>query len=221
MNFEDIATDSKWNLLKELAKGKKSASDLAKKTGTSVANATVQLKLLEAKGIVKKVKAESATKRPAGKPKTPFELHEEILLTGVLKKGMAERKIARVRDLGDYQRFALTTLLSLDSDEAYAVQRFAMETDILKKGDCISLLKTHQNEIELFLIIEEDLEAFRKKYSNMSIELLSGKHKKVITWSHTKKEVDEGIARQEEYFKNLILATELLDKKGMLREWNQ
>jgi hypothetical protein len=32
MNFEDIATDSKWNLLKELAKGKKSASDLAKKT---------------------------------------------------------------------------------------------------------------------------------------------------------------------------------------------
>src|SRR5262249_48814456 len=120
MNIQDILSDSKWNILKELSKGAKSASELAKKTGQSMPHMTNSLKLLEAKGIVRKVKAKEKTgtgKVSAGKPKTPFELTEEVMISGLLKPGMAERRVSRLRDLHDFERFMLYSAALLEPEQ--------------------------------------------------------------------------------------------------------
>ena len=227
MDLQDVFGDTRWSLLKELAKGSKSASELARKANMSTAHATNQLSLLEAKGIIKKCKTAvradkaSAEKRPAGKPKKPYELVDDIILTGVLRNGMAERRVSKARDLGDYERFALATFFTLEADEAYAVNKFCLETGMLRKAEMIGLLKTHSNDIELFLVSENHLIEIREKHSNSHIEAISGKSKKIISWSHSKKEVEEGLAKGESYFQNLVKSQELLDKKGLLQEWSK
>jgi hypothetical protein len=48
---------------------------------------------------------------------------------------------------------------------------------------------------------------------------LDGKTKKIISWSHNKKEVEEGLESKNEYFVNLVKnSKELVDKKETLRE---
>ena len=111
MDIEEIFSNTKWSILKELSKGSKSASELAKKSGMTISNATIQLNLLEAKGIIKKTKIpkdkdkdKATEKKNVGKPKKPFELQEAMVLTGILKPGLAERKLTKAKDLTDYEK---------------------------------------------------------------------------------------------------------------------
>jgi hypothetical protein len=220
MEVEEVFTKNKWDLLKELSRGKKSASELARKTGQSTANTTTQLKLLEAQGIVKKSKQVEGVKRKVGKPKAPFELNQDIIVFGVLRPGVAELDIKKARDLDDFQNFLVNTSINLDRDDQYALVKYACESDILRKVDLIAILDSPRNELELFIVTEHHLDEIRHKHSNLTVELDSSKTKKIISWSHNKREVEEGLEKGEEYFQNLIQNSRgLIDKKGLLEEW--
>ena len=58
MEQESLLSKSRWSILKELAKGSKSAVEIARKINQSVANITQQLVVLEAYELVKKLKKE-------------------------------------------------------------------------------------------------------------------------------------------------------------------
>ena len=63
IELEKLFGKSKQTILQELAKGEKSALQIAKKTGQSIANTVQQLQLLEAHNIITKTKPEKE-KRP-------------------------------------------------------------------------------------------------------------------------------------------------------------
>ncbi|HJX05355.1 MAG TPA: hypothetical protein VJ461_01455 [Candidatus Nanoarchaeia archaeon] len=220
MEFEDLFAKSRWGILKELAKGEKSAVEIAKKTGQSIANTTQQLALLEAYEIVKKVKLEKQ-KKP-GKPKTPYALNQEILAFSFLKPGLAEKSVIKLRETDMFPKFVLNAYFTLSEENHYPIVKYVCESDLLKKADSIAFLRSNEKEIELFIITEQQLHDFREKYSNFHITDLDGKTKKIISWSHNRKEVEEGLEKKDEYFVNLVKNTkELIDKKGALKELRQ
>ncbi|MBN2053137.1 winged helix-turn-helix transcriptional regulator [Candidatus Woesearchaeota archaeon] len=226
MEFEELLTKSKWSILKELAKGDKSAVEIARKTSQSTANVTQQLAILEAYGLVKKVKAEKSEKqekqKKPGKPKTPYSLSQEIFAFSFLKSGMAEKSIIKLREADLFPKFIFNTYFTVNEENYYPLVKYVCESDIIKKADCIAFLQSNEKEIELFVITEQNLHEFREKFSNYHITGLDGKTKKIISWSHNRKEVEEGMGRREEYFINLLKnSKDLIDKKEILAELKQ
>lgn len=222
MEFEDLLSKSKWNILKELSKGERSAVEIAKKTNQSIANVTQQLRLLEAYNLVKKVKQETKEgKRKAGKPKTPYQLNQEIVITSILKPGLAEKKTLKLKEADGCQKCIMNMYFLLNPEDHYYLIKFLCVTDMLKKADTVCYIKSGEKEIEI-MIITEHVKEVREKYSNMSMSGLDGKTKKIISWSHNKKEIEEGLERKEEYFVNLVKnSKELMDKKEYLKELKQ
>lgn len=216
MDFEELLTKSKWSILKELAKGKKSAVEIAKKTNQSIANVTQQLRLLEAYDLVKKAKHEKE-KKP-GKPKIPYVLSQEIVITSMVKPGLVDKKVLKLKEADACHKCLLNAFFLLNPEDYYYLTKFIYTTDMMKKADTLAYLKSDDKEIEI-MIITEHIREVREKYSNMSISGLSGKTKKIISWSHNKKEVEEGLKRKEEYFINLVKKSkELFDKKNNLAD---
>jgi hypothetical protein len=220
MEFEELLTKAKWSILKELAKGDKSAVELAKKIGQSTANMTQQLALLEAYNLVKKAKLDKPEKqKKPGKPKTPYSLSQELFAFSFLKPGMAEKSIIKLRETGSFPKFILNSYFTLKEEDHYPVVKYVCESEIIKKADCIAFIQSNEKEIELFIITDQQLHDFRENYSNFHVTGMDGKTKKIISWSHNKKEVEEGLAKGEEYFVNLVKnSKELIDKKDYLRE---
>jgi len=217
VEFEDLLTKSKWSILKELAKGDKSAVEIARKTSQSTANVTQQLVILEAYNLVKKSKQEKQ-KKP-GKPKTPYALSQEIFAFSFLKPGLAEKSIIKLREADLFPKFVLNAYFTLKEEDQYPIVKYVCESDIIKKADCIAFLQSNEKEIELFIITEQQLHDFREKFSNYHVSDLDGKTKKIISWSHNKKEVEEGLASKDDYFVNLVKnSKELIDKKDNLKE---
>lgn len=224
MEFEDLLTKTKWSILKELAKGDKSAVEIARKTNQSTANVTQQLVILEAHNLVKKAKQEQKEQKPKkpGKPKTPYGLSQELFAFSFLKPGLAEKSVIKLREADLFPKFVLNAYFTLKEEDQYPVVKYVCESDILKKAESISFLKSNDKEIELFVITEEQLHEFREKFSNYHVGCLDGKTKKIISWSHNKKEVEEGLEKKEEYFVNLVKnSKELVDKKESLKRFRE
>jgi len=220
MELEELFCKSKWSILKELAKGDKSAVEIAKKTSQSISNVSQQLIILEAHNLVKKLKQEKQKKR--GKPRTPYTLAQEILVFSFLKPGLAEKSVIKLRDADLFPKFVLNAYFTLREEDHYPVFKFMCESEVIKKADSVCFLQSNEKEIELFIITEEQLLDFREKYSNVHITGLDGKTKKIISWSHNKKEVEEGLEKGEEYFVNLVKnSKELIDKKECLKGLRQ
>jgi len=223
MEIDELFSKSKWLIMKELAKGNKSASELAKKTGQSTANATVQLKILEAYGFVKKAKQTEIPdeKRKAGKPKTPFALCQDVGVMGMIRPGLAERRVIKVKEADDFHKMMMAIYFEVPPEHHYPVLKYLMDSDLIKKAELITVVSISEREIELF-IMTDHLAEIREKFSNRTIDTPDGKTKKIISWSHNRKEVEEGLGRKEEYFINLVKKSrELLDKKDNLAELRQ
>ncbi|MBU1321570.1 MAG: winged helix-turn-helix domain-containing protein [Nanoarchaeota archaeon] len=222
MDTEELLSKSRWKILKELAKAPRSAVEIAKKTSQSVANVTQQLQLLEAYHLIKKASDEKDPKEhKPGKPKTRYLLSQEILLTTVLKSGIAEKKVLKFKEADDFQKFLINLFFIIDPEYHNHLIKFVSITDMIQKADTIAYLKSGEKEIEI-MIITEHIKEVREKYSNMNVVGFDGKTKKIISWSHNKKEVEEGLERKEEYFVNLVKnSIVLLDKKDYLAELKQ
>ncbi|MBN2459358.1 helix-turn-helix transcriptional regulator [Candidatus Woesearchaeota archaeon] len=223
MEFENLLSKSKWSILKELAKGSKSAVEIARKTSQSVANTTQQLAILEAYELVKKLKQVKPEKqKKPGKPKQPYTLSQEVFAFCFLKPGMAEKSVIKLREQDLFPRFVLNAYFSLSEEDHYPIVKFVCESDVLKKADTIAFLQSNDKEIELFVITEHHLDDFREKYSNYHVSGLDGKTKKIISWSHNRKELEEGVEKKDEYFVNLVKNSKVLvDKKDNLKELRQ
>jgi predicted transcriptional regulator len=218
MEFDELIIGSKWEILKELSHGEKSAAEISKKINQSTANITIQLKMLEAYGMVKKTTRPSESKRKAGKPKTPYMLNQEMLITCFLKPGYAEKMTTKLKELDYFHRLFVNIFLTMAQDQHYPLIKYVTEADLIRKAEAISYLESNDKETEL-LIITEHVQELRANYSNASIETPEGKTKKIISWTHNKKEIEEGLDRKEEYFINLVKKSkELIDKKGILEE---
>jgi DNA-binding transcriptional ArsR family regulator len=194
----EILSNNRWIILKEIAEGPQSPSDLALKTNTSLSNITQHLKLLEAYKIVRKDKSEE---KNTGKPRTIYSLNVELAYALVLKEGKAER---RVFNIDSNNSMFFDVLFSMNPDDLMFILKFCFKyEEILKKCKAIGFLKSSKDSIELFLITDH-LDEIRSKFSNIFIDDFHGKTKKIINWSHNEFEINDGLHRKDKYFMDMI-----------------
>jgi predicted transcriptional regulator len=206
--------ESKWKILKEISKKNQSPADIATKLNTTIANINQQIKLLEAYGFLKKEKQE--TSRKPGKPKTIYSIAKDVYYVLGINNELAEKK--QVKPTIDNQ-IMMNILLADLKEESYFIGKFFFNYEtIIRDALLIAYYKSDESQVELF-VISEKLEELRTKYANVVIESLDKKQKKIVLWSHSLEEVEEGIKNNEEHFLNLVKNSRTLsdiNSKGIL-----
>lgn len=200
----EILSNNRWVILKEIAEGPQSPSDLALKTNTSLSNITQHLKLLEAYKIVRKDKSEE---KNTGKPRTIYSLNVELAYALVLKEGKAERRVFNIDSNND---MFFDVLFSTNHEDLMFMLKFSFKyEEVLKKCKSIGFLKSSKDSIELFLITDH-LDEIRSKFSNIFIDDYHGKTKKIINWSHNEFEINDGLHRKDKYFMDMIKNVQII-----------
>jgi DNA-binding Lrp family transcriptional regulator len=195
----EIFHKNKWDILQEIAKKPQSATELSETLGTSISNLTQQLKLLEAYGVIKKIagKEESSV----GKPRTIYSLGADMAYNIILMDKKAEIKQMAT---DEYGRLLINMLSCLSPEDIFYLLKFKIKyEDVFKKCKAIGVLKTTKDAIEL-LLITDSLDEIRSKFSNIFIENFHGKTKKIINWTHSEYEIDEGLKRKDKYFIDML-----------------
>jgi predicted ArsR family transcriptional regulator len=93
MDLETLLTGTKWEILEILAVKPSSPLEMAKRVGTTIANISQQLRLLQTAGLVKKKRTGSG--KP-GKPRMLFSLSDDYAFITILSKGFAKKKLIRI-----------------------------------------------------------------------------------------------------------------------------
>jgi hypothetical protein len=86
------------------------------------------------------------------------------------------------------------TLLAMQKPYSKHLRRFIYKYEELVNTFLAFGVTGHDHDIQL-LVIADDVRQLRKEYANIHIG-----DKKIVIWSHTPEEFQEGLARKEAYF---------------------
>jgi hypothetical protein len=194
MDYQTLLQSGRWEIIKAISKGRASATELARLTKSSLPNVSQQVKLLEAYDLIEYVKEQRSK---LGKPRQLYGLKHDVCHIAFARHGFAEKRFFNP----DAYHALLLNVLFIPSmqDHAY-LHKFLLNDELLRCS--VAFVKSSEHEIELF-IITEDVELVRSKYSNSFVEH-NGKMRKIITWTHTLHEVQEGMRKKDQYFLNLL-----------------
>ncbi|HLC78298.1 MAG TPA: winged helix-turn-helix domain-containing protein [Candidatus Nanoarchaeia archaeon] len=92
MRFDSFLGSPRWEILQILSKEPSSPIELAKELKTTVAYMSQQLKLLDAAGLVVRTKTGASLK---GKPRTSFQISDELIYIASLTKDLSEKKLIK------------------------------------------------------------------------------------------------------------------------------
>ncbi len=204
-------------ILKVLSRAPQSPKQVALKLNTTIANASQQLKLLEAYGYIKKTKLD---KGPGSRQKKDarivYSINKNKAWLVYLNPSQAIKKEIRQTP----ENILLQNLIALDIKEQMHLLKwsFSFQPDnFFSTIDALFFLrkeeKAKETEIHL-LIISSDVERFRHDKSSKEISL-GEKVVKLKFWSHTFEEITLGLERQEKYFENLMSGADLLYEKSL------
>jgi hypothetical protein len=215
MELELFFSNSKWEILSELSKGAKSPLELSIIFKTSIANISQQLRLMEAAGVIGKVKISNFEK---GKPRTLYHINEEILYVVRLGKSLATKQVLK-RD--PFTSFILTVFSIIPKKDQFFLSKFFCDNSDILTESSMGLFKNQDKSIELFIITEK-LEEARKKISNYDVTNNQGNQRKIVCWSHNNAEVQQGLKNNDPHFINLTKdSISLLDEKGTLEKFKE
>ncbi|MEM4259771.1 MAG: winged helix-turn-helix domain-containing protein [Candidatus Woesearchaeota archaeon] len=235
METEQLLTGARLVILNEIANSPKSASEIAKNIGTSIAYVDQQLKFLEAYNIikiytekdidklnVKTSQVESPESRPksmykkTGKPLRKYMLTQELIMITIVAKNGVDRKIIPFHS--DQKIFPNIFLVDNVEDMFY-ISKFILHTDeILEKVNSLGIINHTKDSIELILLTDH-IDEIRQKYSNVLLKNPYGKEKKIICWTHNEHEFKQGITKKEKYFLNLLKEPKIIfDQENKLSQ---
>lgn len=204
MDSQELVTGVRWELLQRIASQPASGSDLALFLGTSAANVSQHLKLLELAGLVAKERVNGRT--------VHYRLNQEVALVTLL----ADPPLRATVPLGGLEELEIR-LLAHPSPYSKALRRFLLQHEELVTGFlCFGVVKELAGEVQL-LVIAEDVKPLRKEYANIQLG-----NTKIVIWSHTPLEIDEGLKQHEHYFTELISNLLVLhDPAGQMQRWKE
>ncbi len=215
MDIESFLTSSKWDILTELSKNQKSPLELAKIFNTSVANMSQQLKLMEATGVISKIKIPNKDK---GKPRIRYYIKDETYYLLRLGKSFAVKQTIKPEPC---VAFTLNAISKLPKKDHHFMLKFFWGNVDLLADSSVGVFKNTDKSLELF-VVSEKLEEVRKRISNVDIANNQGLTKRMICWSHNNIEVTNGIKNKDFHFLNLIKESEILfDNKGALERYKE
>jgi hypothetical protein len=204
MEYEILLSNARWDIIKAISQGRASATELAKATKSSLPNVSQQMKLLEAYDLVEYIKDQ---RRGQGKPRQLFQLKKEVCHITFARQGFAEK---RFFNPDAYHTMVLNICFLPSMQDHPYLHKFLLNDELLRCA--VAYLKSNDTEIEL-LILAEHVDAIRSKYSNTFVEH-NGKMRKVICWTHTVHEIQEGLSKKDAYFENLLQHIVLHDPKS-------
>jgi DNA-binding MarR family transcriptional regulator len=203
--FEDL-TNTKWNILKQIAKKPQSPKEIASKLNSTISNISQQLKLLEAQGYLNKKRIDlgvGSRKKITGR--IIYGLKQEKAYILALNEQPKTFEI----NLTNETKFLLN-IISNDVNTNSMLNLYINYNELLSKANAIYLLDSSNTEIHL-LILTNETEAFRKQ-SSITIN-----NQKIIFWSHTLDEIKKGLSHKEKYFEDKIKqAKTIIDEKNIL-----
>ncbi|MCK5282029.1 MAG: hypothetical protein KAK00_01340 [Nanoarchaeota archaeon] len=154
MNIEEVFSNSKWDIIKDLSEKKFSPLQLAHKYNTTIGNVGHQLRLLEAYGLVKK---EKIINRDKGKPRSLFSLAYDCGYIVSATSGFAEKKFLK---LSDYHNTILKMWFIEDTRLHYYLEKFYWKIeehlrDI--KGIAVKVADSSSIEITILTNLKKDI----------------------------------------------------------------
>lgn len=206
---ENEIAGSKWQILKILSKNPQTPKQLAEKLGTTIANMSQQLKLLEAYGFLKKTRTD---KGPNSRKVKDLRIMYTLVkgktwLINVTPGSVKRKELKQTTEIS-----LLVNILLLDLKEEHPfVLNFFLNNPLVEYIDSAYYLKSEKTEINL-LIITKKLEHFRESKSSLKVKYKS-EEKTIRFWSHTLLEIKEGLSKKEKYFQDLVSQAELLFEK--------
>ncbi len=209
MDLESVFTDSKWNILAELSHGSLSPTELANKTGTSVANISTQIRLLEALDFIEKEKLNNVGK---GEPRKLFSLKKEFCYLILGTKFAVGKKMIR---LDDENMPFFTSLMINDPMVSYIIMKLFLDHEnIIKESLAIGYVSCKNEEVEILLISQTPSSFYHLNEKHI---IRNNRTFKIKAHVHTKEALQSGINNKEEYFISLIKKVYiLLDKENIL-----
>jgi hypothetical protein len=195
MEFELLLGNARWDIIKAVSQGRASATELSKVTKSSLPNISQQVRLLEAYDLVSYVKDQKVGQ---GKPRQIYGLKREICHLTFAREGFADK---RFFNPDQYHTMLLNVLFVPSMQDHPYLHKYLLNEEILQTT-AVAFLKSSEAEIEV-LIITDRLDEIRAKYSNTFVEH-NGKVRKVVAWTHSLHELNDGLTRKESYFENLM-----------------
>ncbi|MBU0757491.1 MAG: winged helix-turn-helix domain-containing protein [Nanoarchaeota archaeon] len=197
MDLNKIFSDSRWEMIKELSKGEKSPIELSKKIRTSLANVSMQLKLLEALSIVEKKRTNS---RGVGKPRTLYRLKKEAAYMTIVAENNCAKKLVK---MGAMEKIIFSAYLLNDQKLSQNLLRFFfLNEDEVNSSFGFSYLGTRDGTIRL-LLLHEEKELLIRKIGNVEISN-KDEIKKVIVYIYKKDEFHKQVLAGNKEFTMMV-----------------
>jgi predicted transcriptional regulator len=117
MEHETLFTATKWDILKLLEKGPQSPLEISKALGSSLANVSQQLRLLEMAGVVK---AKRVANRDKDKPRMLYSLAGDISYLIATSDNFVDKKLL---NLTDRNKVILRIWFLENTDLRYALEK--------------------------------------------------------------------------------------------------
>jgi len=150
MEIETIFSESKWKILTELSQGSLSPSELAKKTGTSLANISTQVRLLEALGFIDKKKL---INRAKGEPRKIYSLKKEFAYMILGTKTVMGKKMYNV---GEDSLYFFKVHMIQDKKAPQVLSKlYCNHENVLRNVISIGYLGIRGEELEILVICDE------------------------------------------------------------------
>ncbi len=198
--------DSKWKIISEIANSPCSPTDLALKTGTTVANISSQLKLLEALDFISQEKLSNIGK---GEPRKLYSIKKEFAYLIISTRSAVGKKMIRLDE--KTIPFFSVWLLPDQSVQQILIKFYLEYEGLLSDAVSLGYLGIKDNELELLLIHETPQNAYFLNERNITrLE----KTYKLKVHINTKEEFNRGLKNNEPYFtSSLKKVFLLLDKE--------
>jgi len=208
---ESEISGAKWEILETVAKEPISPKGLAKILGSTQANMSQQLKLLEAYGYVKKKRVDKGPgSRKKNDSRIVYSLSKNLISVTKIHPLNIKKEEIRLTPLNQF--LANIMLCDIKEGSEELLELYITRKDLFKDIDVLFYLRTESKEIHL-LVVTENLDKFRG--DNSTIDLSNGEGGlKLRFWSHTIQDMKKGISKQEKYFvEQMKIAKFLYEKK--------
>jgi septum formation topological specificity factor MinE len=214
VNSRIILSQTQEEILEAIGKKINSATDISEKLKKSLPFIVNQLALLEAKQIISKKKQEK--KQKSGRPKQTYIIKKPVTQV----KTFHSHNCAIQEIQNDLVEFYLQLIIQIPTGyQSLFSKYFWNKADQFCKVEAIGKLSYTDKEVELVAITDTKyLEELRKEISDVIIKYDS-KTTRFACWVHSKEEIEEGIQKDDEYYKTLLKRIDILvDSKNELEE---
>jgi hypothetical protein len=206
MEIESVFFDSKWHILTELSHSSLSPTELAEKTGTSLANISTQLRLLEALDFIEK---ERLTNTAKGEPRKRYSLKKEFAYLVLGTKSAIGKKMFKLDN--DTMPFFTVWMIN-DNISPFLIMRICLEHELqIKDAVSFGFLGRQGEELEILIIHEhpELLGMFNDKHIQRG-----DKAYRVKAHIHTSEQFQKGFGAKDPFFVNLVKRVFVLSEKS-------